>query len=152
MGLWCGAFLASETVYNSVIHFHLNYHACIDALAKRAKYPIGNTHWNGTQQTEHSPALGMKAFQCLPYDVRSNGKMESKNGMNIGLLQHKKSGAHSQILAVRENDRQGLVKKYITSNDSVAAERMKRMPNKLLHNNIFIQIGGFEYVGNLIGN
>lgn len=30
-----------ETVYNSVIHFHLNYHACIDALAKRAKYPIG---------------------------------------------------------------------------------------------------------------
>lgn len=72
--------------------------------------------------------------------------------MNIGLLQQKKSGAHSKILAVKENDRQGLVKKYITSNDSVAAERMKRMPNKLLHNNIFIQIGGFEYVGNLIGN
>lgn len=27
-----------ETVYNSAIHFHLNYHACIDALAKRSKY------------------------------------------------------------------------------------------------------------------
>lgn len=45
MGLWCVAHSYRENCFTVlVIHFHLNYHTCIDALAERAKCPIGKKH------------------------------------------------------------------------------------------------------------